>query len=216
MFYIIVAEKRLIFKAFSRCCGQHFYCVAINIPFSAVSPIQYTEGSHRAVEATLGGFFAARKTKRRFSLWYSELRQGNGQKSKPLCTRLAVTAARVTVCCWMTLKCSAEPKRRDVAQIAVFEEEPVPLWLKDKMRPKGQESGFRYRSAQRMLKSRYLSAAFLYALRGASHGITSRDFVCRRSPNHSRNRLTLWGRSPQSPEGRSVMLWGKMCASPSG
>lgn len=48
MFYIIVAEKRLIFKAFSRCCGQHFCCVAINIPFSAVSPIQYTEGSHRA------------------------------------------------------------------------------------------------------------------------------------------------------------------------
>ena len=79
--------------------------------------------------------------------------------------------------CWMTLKCSAEPKRRDVAQIAVFEEEPVPLWLKDKMRPKGQESGFRYRSAQRMLKSRYLSAAFLYALRGASHGITSIGFV---------------------------------------
>lgn len=61
LFYIIVAEKRLIFKAFSRCCGQHFYCVAINIPFSAVSPIQYTEGSNRAVEITLGGFFAARK-----------------------------------------------------------------------------------------------------------------------------------------------------------
>ena len=82
----------------------------------------------------------------------------------------------------MTLKCSVEPKRRYVAQIAVFEEEPVPLWLKDKMRPKGQESGFRYRAAQRMLKSRYLSAAFLYALRGVSHGIASRDFVCRKSP----------------------------------
>lgn len=110
----------------------------------------------------------------------------------------------------MTLKCSAEPKCRDVAQIAVFEAKPVPLWLKDKMRPKGQESGFRYRAAQRTLKSRYLTAAFLYALRGASHDITSRDFVCHRSPNHSRNRLTLWGHSPQSPERRDV--YGERCS----
>ena len=58
---------------------------------------------------------------------------------------------------------------------------------------KGQGCGFQYPSA-----------AFLYALRGASHDITSRDFVCHRSPNHSRNRLTLWGRSPQSPERRDV------------
>lgn len=147
LFYIIVAEKRLIFKAFSRCCGQHFYCVAINIPFSAVSPIQYTEGSHRAVEITLGGFFAARKTKRRFSLWYSELRQGNGQKSTPLCAKLAVIAIRATACCWMALKCSAEPKRRYVAQIAVFAAKSEPLWLKNKMYPKGQESDFQYRAA---------------------------------------------------------------------
>ena len=63
LFYIIVAEKRLIFKAFSRCCGQHFSRVAINIPFSAVSPIQYTEGSHRAVEITLGGFLLPEKQK---------------------------------------------------------------------------------------------------------------------------------------------------------
>lgn len=51
--------------------------------------------------------------------------------------------------CWMTLKCSAEPKRRDVAQIAVFEAEPVPLWLKDKIHHKWQESGFRYWAAQK-------------------------------------------------------------------
>ena len=142
LFYIIVAEKRLIFKAFSRCCGQHFYCVAINIPFSAVSPIQYTEGSNRAVEVALGGFFAARKTKRRFSLWYSELRQGNGQKSKPLCAGLAVTATRVTACCWMALKCSAEPKRRYVAQIAVFSAEAEPIWRRNKISPQGARMRF--------------------------------------------------------------------------
>ena len=93
--------------------------------------------------------FAARKTERRFSLWYSELRQGNGQKSKPLCAGLAVTATRVTACCWMTLKCSAEPKCRDVAQIAVFSAEAEPFWLRNKMYPQGQESGLRHRAAQR-------------------------------------------------------------------
>lgn len=51
--------------------------------------------------------------------------------------------------CWMTLKCSVEPKRRDVAQIAVFSAEAEPIWRRDKMYPQGQESGFRYRAAQK-------------------------------------------------------------------
>ena len=106
--------------------------------------------------------------------------------------------------CWMTLKCSAEPKRRDVAQITVFAAESEPIWLKDRIHPKGQESDFQYRAAQRTLKSRYLTSTFLYALRSASYGITSRDFVCHRSPSHSRNRLPLWGCNPQSPERRNV------------
>lgn len=39
----------------------------------------------------------------------------------------------------------------------------------------------------------------------ASHGITSRDFVCQ-SPNHSRNRLTLWGgAAPNPPKGEMCM-----------
>ena len=211
LFYIIVAEKRLIFKAFSRCCGQHFYCVAINIPFLAVSPIQYTEDSHRAVEVTLGGFFAARKTERRFILWHSKSRRSSGQKSTPLYAKLAVIAIRKTVCCWMTLKCSAEPKCRDVAQVAVFAAESEPLWRNT---PRGKKAVFGIVQRRNTLKSRYLTAAFLYALRSASYGITSRDFVCHRSPNHSRNRLTLWGRSPQSP-GKERYVWGKMFVLPS-
>ena len=51
--------------------------------------------------------------------------------------------------CWMTLKCSAEPKCRDVAQIAVFSAEAEPFWLRNKMYPQGQESGLRHRAAQR-------------------------------------------------------------------
>ena len=109
--------------------------------------------------------------------------------------------------CWMTLKYSAEPKRRDVAQITVFAAESEPLWRNT---PRGKKAVCGIVQRRNMLKSWYLTAAFLYALRGASHGITSRDFVCRQSPNHSRNRLTLWGRSPQSPERRDV--YGERCS----
>ena len=93
--------------------------------------------------------FAARKTERRFMLWYSKSRRSSGQKSTPLCAKLAVIAIRATACCWMTLKCSAEPKCRDVAQIAVFSAEAEPFWLRNKMYPQGQESGLRHRAAQR-------------------------------------------------------------------
>ena len=141
------SRKASDIQGFFPCCEQHFHCVAINIPFSVVSPIQYTEGSNRAVEVTLGGFFAARKTERRFMLWYSKSRRSSGQKSTPLCAKLAVIAIRATACCWMTLKCSAEPKCRDVAQIAVFSAEAEPFWLRNKMYPQGQESGLRHRAA---------------------------------------------------------------------
>lgn len=56
------------------------------------------------------------------------------------------------------------------------------------------------------LKSLYLTAAFPYALRGASHDITSRDFVCYKSPNHSRNRLTLWGAQPPIPRKGEICM----------
>ena len=182
--------------AFLQCCYKH--TLFSRFPHSIYRRQSSSRRGHTR------RLFAARKTERRFSLWYSKSHRSSGQKSTPLCTRLAVIAIRATVCCWMTLKCSAEPKRRYVAQIAVFTEEAEPFWLKNKMYPKGQGCGFQYPSA-----------AFLYALRGASHDITSRNFVCHRSPHHSRSRLTLWGLRPQSPEGRSVMLWGKIYELPS-
>ena len=154
--------------------------------------------------------FAARKTERRFMLWYSKSRRSSGQKSTPLCAKLAVIAIRATACCWMTLKCSAEPKCRDVAQIAVFSAEAEPFWLRNKMYLKDKKAVCGIVQRRNALKSRYLTAAFPYALRGASYGIASRDFVCHKSPNHSRNRLTLWGRSPQSPERRDV--YGERCS----
>lgn len=210
LFYIIVAEKCLIFKtfpvlrtAFSLCCYKHTF-------FSRFPHSIYRRQSLSRRDHTRR-LFAARKTERRFMLWYSKSRRSSGQKSTPLYAKLAVIAIRETACCWMTLKCSAEPKCRDVAQIAAFEAEPVPLW-RNTPRDKKAVCGIVQR--RDTLKSLYLAAAFLYALRGASHDITSRDFVCHRSPNHSRSRLTLWGHSPQSP-GKERYVWGKMFVSPS-
>ena len=79
----------------------------------------------------------------------------------------------------------------------------------------GQEAVFGIGQRRNTLKPRYLTAAFLYALRGVSHGIASRDFVCHRSPNHSRNRLTLWGAQPPIPR-KERCVWGKIYELPSG
>ena len=86
----------------------------------------------------------------------------------------------------------------------------IEMMPSDRYTQSGQKAVFGIGQRRNTLKSRYLTAAFLFALRGASHGIASRDFVCHRSPNHSRKRLTLWGRSPQSPERRDV--YGKRCS----
>ena len=98
--------------------------------------------------------------------------------------------------CWMTLKCSVEPKRRDVAQIAVFSAEAEPIWRRDK------KAVFGIVQRRNTLKSWYLTAAFLFALRGVSYGIASRDFVCQ-SPNQKPQiflRLcSLRADRPQSP-----------------
>ena len=147
-------------------------------------------------------------------LWYSKSHRSSGQKSTPLCAKLAVIAIRETACCWMTLKCSAEPKRRDVAQITIFAAESEPLWLRNKIAPSGKKAVCGIVLRRDTLKSLYLAAAFLYALRGASHGITSRDFVCHKSPNHSRNRLALWGAQPPIPR-KERCVWGKIYELPS-
>ena len=87
-------------------------------------------------------FFLPEKRKGGFMLWDSKSRRSSGQKSTPLCAKLAVIAIRVTACCWMALKCSAEPKRRYVAQIAVFSAEAEPIWRRNKISPQGARMRF--------------------------------------------------------------------------
>ena len=75
--------------------------------------------------------------------------------------------------------------------------------------PSGKKAVFGIGQRRDALKSQYLTATFLYALRGASYGIASRDFVCRQSPNHSRNRLNRWEAQPPIPQGKKRDAMGK-------
>ena len=85
----------------------------------------------------------------------------------------------------------------------------IEMMPSDRYTQSGQKAVFGIGQRRDTLNSLYLAAAFLYALRGASHDITSRDFVCHRSPNHSRSRLTLWGLRPHPPRRKECDAMGK-------
>ena len=85
----------------------------------------------------------------------------------------------------------AEPKRRYLAQNCCFEVKVEPFWLNNEACPNGKRSVFGIVQRRNSLKLRHLRVAYYYALWDLSYGITSRDFVCHKSPPHSRNRLTL-------------------------
>jgi len=63
------------------------------------------------------------------------------EQVQPELTEEQQTENEKSVLIW---RCSAEPKCRDVAQIAVFTAEAEPFWLRNKMYPQGTRSGFRY------------------------------------------------------------------------
>ena len=104
--------------------------------------------------------------------------------------------------CLMTLKCLAEPKRRYLAQNFYFDVKVEPVWLNDEACPNGKRSVFGIVQRRNSLKLRHLKVAYYYyALRGMSHCITSRDFVCQ-SPNQNPPQeadLLFGGLSPPIP-----------------
>ena len=71
--------------------------------------------------------------------------------------------------------------------------------------PRGKKAAFGIEQRRDTLKSRYLTAAFLYALRGASHGIASRDFVCRKSPITAEIGCLFGDAAPNPPKGEMCM-----------
>ena len=105
--------------------------------------------------------------------------------------------------CLKILKCSVEPKAEFMAQYSNFREKTEPVWLKGRYAPRHKKAVFGIGQRRYTLESRYLTSAFIYALWGMSHCITSRDFVCQ-SPNQKPQiflRLcSLGAYCPQSPE----------------
>ena len=109
----------------------------------------------------------------------------------------------------MTLKCSAEPKCRDVAQIAVFSAEAEPIWRRDKMYPQGQESGFRYRAAQKYAEisasdSRFSLCPAGCVLRYSKQGLC----VPQKSQSQPKSADSL-GAAPPIPQGKECDAMGK-------
>ena len=62
---------------------------------------------------------------------------------------------------------------------------------KTRYAPRGKKVVFGIGQRRNMLKSRYLTPAFLYALRGASHDIASRDNVLHIVPLRAAERLSF-------------------------
>ena len=104
----------------------------------------------------------------------------------------------------MTLKCSAEPKRRDVAQIAVFAAKSEPIWLKDKIHPKGQESDFQYRAAQRYAEIPVSDSRFSLCPAGCVSRFSKQGLCVLQKTQSQPKSADSLGRSPLSPERRDV------------
>ena len=192
--------------AFSLCCYKH--TLFSRFPHSIYRRQSSSRRGHTR------RLFAARKTERRFMLWYSKSRRSSGQKSTPLCAKLAVIAIRATACCWMTLKCSAEPKCRDVAQIAVFSAEAEPFWLRNKMYPQGQESGLRHRAAQRYAEISVSISRFSLCPAGCVSRYSKQGLcVPQKSQSQPKSAASLGAQPPIPRKERCV--WGKMFVLPS-
>lgn len=98
------------------------------------------------------------------------------------------------------LECSAEPKRRDVAQITVFTEEAEPFWLRNKMYPQGQESGLRHRAAQRFAEISVSDSRFSLCPAGCVSRYSKQGLcVPQKSPSQPKSADSL-GAQPPIPQ----------------
>ena len=83
----------------------------------------------------------------------------------------------------MTWKCSDDAKYAGYgSKTGTGKYYGIEMMPSDRYTPSGQEAVFGIVQRRNTLKSWYLTAAFLFALRGVSYGIASRDFVCHKSP----------------------------------
>ena len=115
-------------------------------------------------------------------LWCSKSHRSSGQRSTPLCAKLAVIAIREIVCCWMTLRCSLSQNADMWLKSQYLQQNQSHFGSETRGISRGEKAAFGIVQRRNTLKSRYLTAAFLYALRGVSYGIASRELV-RQVPN---------------------------------
>ena len=101
----------------------------------------------------------------------------------------------------MTLKCSAEPKRRYLAQSCYFDVKVEPFWLNDEIYPNGKRSGFQYYEAEKCAEITVLENCFSLCpaervLRYNKQGLC----VPQKSPSQPKSADSLGAYRPQSPE----------------
>ena len=107
----------------------------------------------------------------------------------------------------MTLKCSAEPKRRYVAQIAIFAAETEPFWLRNKMYPQGQGSGFRHRAEQKYAEIPVSDSRFSLCPAGCVSRYSKQGLcVPHKSQSQPKSAGSLGGAAPNPPKRRDDII----------
>ncbi len=96
----------------------------------------------------------------------------------------------------MTLKCSAEPKRRYVAQIAVFSAEAEPIWRRNKISPQGARMRFS------VSVSRFSLCPAGCVSRYNKQGLC----VPQKSPSQPKSAGSLGGAAPNPPKRRDDII----------
>ena len=109
----------------------------------------------------------------------------------------------------MTLKCSAEPKCRDVAQIAVFSAEAEPFWLRNKMYPQGQESGLRHRAAQKCAEISVSDSRFSLCPAGGVLWYSKQGLCVPQKSQSQPKTADSLGAAPPIPQGKECDAMGK-------
>ena len=128
-------------------------------------------------------FCCPKITERRFWLWYL--------KSRQLKTRKVYL---------MTLRCSAEPKVRYLAQNSSFTAITEPIWLNNEIRHNERNSGSRYRTAQRYTAISVFDDRFsLCPARCVSYCNKQGLCVPQKSQSQPKSAASLGAYRPQSP-----------------
>ena len=127
-------------------------------------------------------FCCPKRMERRFWLWYLKSRQLKMRKVY-----------------LMTLRCSAEPKVRCLAQNSSFTVITEPPWLNKEIRPNGRKSSFRYRASQNCAEIMVFVSRFYLCPAGCvSH--CNKQGLCVPQKSHSQpNSAVSLGAQPPIP-----------------